>query len=534
MATACNVRNMTGAQQPQLCTDLAGTYQYGVVITLAWNAVAYKFNASTKAIVDSFDLSTIAGNPLGLPVYNVDDHYALSCYIDGDGYVWITGNTHTEALRMVRSTNPNDISAWTTMYAGANYPFNISGANSAEYNIWNRLSDGTSLWFFSQPDSSTNSRGRDWLAGWLPLGFGTNWLRLLGARTTIAASSGGTNVATFAGAGTINVNDAVVAAGFLNNNRIVVKTSTGSAVVDYVLRSGTSFTSCTLVSGSGTLVSGGNVGVPMSVQNSEFASTNADIPQGLTADRVYIIGVFVAPANIPQGIPERIHVWGIWRTEDEDVQPADQPQTTSQQQPFYLYCDSANLGYLNAWKNADGSTHTMPITWANRASAQITSAPPYSIHVGAGVAVDTLGQPYVVMSNMLTNSKSDPGVSTYRVCWFDKTAGVWSYYVIPTNRSGSANGPKLVYVHGHPFLITEGAGGRIRLRADPVNTAMTWFMGPPVGDGSNTTPVGKAENAEANPDPIQLQQNNRLDLLLPDGDTPTIHSFGNHHRAIAS
>lgn len=59
-----------------------------------------------------FDLTTIAGNPLVLPVAN-DSHNTASVIVDAQGYIHVAANMHGDVLRYVRSTNPRDITAWT-------------------------------------------------------------------------------------------------------------------------------------------------------------------------------------------------------------------------------------------------------------------------------------------------------------------------------------------------------------------------------------------------------------------------------------
>lgn len=60
----------------------------------------------------TFDLSTIAGNPLVLPVDN-DPHNSASIIVDAAGHIHVAANMHGDVLRYVRSSNPHDITAWT-------------------------------------------------------------------------------------------------------------------------------------------------------------------------------------------------------------------------------------------------------------------------------------------------------------------------------------------------------------------------------------------------------------------------------------
>lgn len=61
----------------------------------------------------TFDLSTIAGNPLIMPPVE-DSHQVASLIVDDDGHIHIVANIHGGSLRYVRSTSPHDITAWTT------------------------------------------------------------------------------------------------------------------------------------------------------------------------------------------------------------------------------------------------------------------------------------------------------------------------------------------------------------------------------------------------------------------------------------
>jgi hypothetical protein len=60
----------------------------------------------------TFDMGTISGNPLVLPV-DTDSHNDISLIVDAQGYIHVAANMHGDVLRYVKSTNPNDITAWT-------------------------------------------------------------------------------------------------------------------------------------------------------------------------------------------------------------------------------------------------------------------------------------------------------------------------------------------------------------------------------------------------------------------------------------
>lgn len=60
----------------------------------------------------TFDLSTVAGNPLAAPT--VDDlHNNYVVAVDSTGFIHVSGNHHDSALRYIRSTTAGSITAWT-------------------------------------------------------------------------------------------------------------------------------------------------------------------------------------------------------------------------------------------------------------------------------------------------------------------------------------------------------------------------------------------------------------------------------------
>lgn len=60
---------------------------------------------------ETFDLSSLPGNPLGAPV-DADAHNVFAVAVDADGFVHVTGNMHSSALRYLRSTEPRSITSW--------------------------------------------------------------------------------------------------------------------------------------------------------------------------------------------------------------------------------------------------------------------------------------------------------------------------------------------------------------------------------------------------------------------------------------
>lgn len=95
------------------------------------------------------DLSALAGSPLGATTA-ADLHNAYSIGVDSLGYVHVAGNMHGDNLRYVRSTNPEDITAWSAGLA-------MTGQNETlvSYPRFLRHPDGT-LMFTYRKGSSGN------------------------------------------------------------------------------------------------------------------------------------------------------------------------------------------------------------------------------------------------------------------------------------------------------------------------------------------------------------------------------------------
>lgn len=96
----------------------------------------------------TFSLSTVAGNPLTLPV-DTDSHNDVSLIVDAAGYIHVAANMHGDVLRYVKSTNPNDITAWTAP--------GMTGSNEAQvtYPRFALHPDGT-LFFMFRDGASGN------------------------------------------------------------------------------------------------------------------------------------------------------------------------------------------------------------------------------------------------------------------------------------------------------------------------------------------------------------------------------------------
>jgi hypothetical protein len=94
----------------------------------------------------TFDLSTVAGNPLVVPTLE-DSHNTYSVGVSGDGRIHVSGNLHDVAQRYVRSTNPEDITAWTTTTSPPSF------GSTVTYPEFAKLPDGDLLYFLRNGSS---------------------------------------------------------------------------------------------------------------------------------------------------------------------------------------------------------------------------------------------------------------------------------------------------------------------------------------------------------------------------------------------
>ena len=468
MATAGHIRNGSTASHPALMTNLADTFQYGLLLVEGATAdeidvILWRRDLSVDpadpAAYDTYDLSAdaTAAAGLNLPVNPIDNHWTLGIGIDEQGRIHIAGNSHANTLwqgtrgqHYIRSTaawSPPTAPTWTVP-SWASLPWSAAGANSHTYNIFARMTDGRLLFFMDQQDDVFNARGRDWLAYYLPTGAGTTWLPLLG---------------------------------------------TG---------------------------------------NHEFASTNADEPQGSTADRVYVSNVVVEPRHVDGTVIDRIWVTGNWRTFNTDGASATAP--------FVVYSDDP----LTSWHNAHGDEVTMPLTWANRADFLVETAPEWGSVGGMGIDADS--NPHVVVKNgtsyggtltSITNSSgqteslvSGSVVDGWVHCWHNGTAWV----IDRLNGQGSSQPPSLHCVRDGNYMLTT-IFDRMRIASNfATGTRTNFLIGTDVDSvGAPPGSSGGNETFSILPDPVALMRG-RLELLIPDGATPRVFTFGNHARAIAS
>lgn len=96
----------------------------------------------------TFDLIGVAGNPLAIPASPEDFHLLPRISVDSSGYIHVTANFHTDVFRYVRSTNPNDITAWATNTA--NMP---QDGTQNSYPTFVKCNDGTLLCFYRRGPS---------------------------------------------------------------------------------------------------------------------------------------------------------------------------------------------------------------------------------------------------------------------------------------------------------------------------------------------------------------------------------------------
>lgn len=96
---------------------------------------------------EEFDLGTLAGNPLAVPVAN-DGHNNTVIERDALGYLHISGNHHGSPLHYVRSVNPDDITSWTAPGMVGDEGLVVS------YPQFLTLPSGEMLFFFRQGGAS--------------------------------------------------------------------------------------------------------------------------------------------------------------------------------------------------------------------------------------------------------------------------------------------------------------------------------------------------------------------------------------------
>lgn len=119
---------------------LHGTTEYAAWVDGNKSTVVGK-RTLPDGVWSTYDLSTVAGNPLSNPHSN-DNHNTVSVATDADGHLHVAGNHHHDPLRYVVSDNPADITSWS---AGAMVGTEES---SVTYPTFVKMADGTLLFFY--------------------------------------------------------------------------------------------------------------------------------------------------------------------------------------------------------------------------------------------------------------------------------------------------------------------------------------------------------------------------------------------------
>lgn len=240
-----------------------------------------------------------------------------------------------------------------------------------------------------------------------------------------------------------------------------------------------------------TLAPGSDTWAPL-VGTGEFLIA----PDTGTPERVYLNGTFVEGPDHPH--PDRVWIMGAWRMAWSDP--------TTQVEPFILYNDTVTD--QATWKRIDGTAQTMPVTYANTtgSTAVVPIAQPYFFPTNQ-MFVDRAGLPH------FTNN---PGAGNTHY-WWDGSA--WQ------NETVAAGGRAAV------FYLANGAKVFYKPVAGQVGVYRTGSTR--VARCGDVDQVSGSGYASPFCDPIQ-QSRGILHLLVPDGDTPEVCTFGDHARVVAS
>lgn len=222
------------------------------------------------------------------------------------------------------------------------------------------------------------------------------------------------------------------------------------------------------------------------VDNGEFIVTTT----GSGPERVYVNGIWVE--TLPHS--DRVWVWGYFRQSWNDV--------TTQTPTWLVYNDTVTD--KTTWKSVDGSSQTMPMTQSNSTGSQISQLHGSYNFASGQLVVDTSGFPHLMFKEGATSNY-------WHVVW---NGSSWTW----TQATTSAPTPSLFASRDGGVMMYRYFGGRIRMsRIDGTNA---FNIG---GDVTSDFTIPYA-------DPIKHQQNGELHLLIPNGDTPAVHSFANHCR----
>jgi hypothetical protein len=171
-----NLRNANGISStgPNLWTH--NGVQYATLVRRDWSGWIHS-SSDNWVTYNSFNLSTISGNPMGMPVDSTDDHYRLSIMVDPQGYIHVMGNIHQNPLRYVKSVNPEDISAFADARSTI-VPIMTASVDETSYQYFLPQTNGDRILFTSPWDTLNQVLGRDTGVFRLPSGQ-SNWVPAL-------------------------------------------------------------------------------------------------------------------------------------------------------------------------------------------------------------------------------------------------------------------------------------------------------------------------------------------------------------------
>lgn len=213
--TAGSYRAHTGTQAPQLFTNSAGTYQYGIMPKANYHGVLFKRSLATGAITDSYATSTIsalttepaAGQGAIAPLDSTEDanasHYGWALAVQtvgGQDFLHLVGNSLATTPHYATSgacTGSTLSTSWTAHpWPFPGYPttggHSTTGGPYCTYNTLDRLPDDTLIWNLDQRDPAVGpsvAEGKDNLAFYLPAGA-SNWVPVIAAADGEFANSG--------------------------------------------------------------------------------------------------------------------------------------------------------------------------------------------------------------------------------------------------------------------------------------------------------------------------------------------------------
>lgn len=113
----------------------------------------------------TFDLSTVAGNPLASPVV-LDAHNALTVAVDSTGFVHVWGNQHNSPLRYVRSNAAESITSWSaatmigTNETSMTYPAPVTASDGTLYFWYREGLSGSGDNYLNRYDTTTKTWSR--------------------------------------------------------------------------------------------------------------------------------------------------------------------------------------------------------------------------------------------------------------------------------------------------------------------------------------------------------------------------------------